>query len=147
MSKCKGDPGYAPNWCIHYRYNRDVKPGQPDTCEVGVDYEAWRGTKFDGRPCFLDGNGQSKPNAVRCPSLRRPTTEEIAAHKVWLDNRMDLMGVVMVGIASWRAAHTWPRCARRACGSSPRSRGNGPCGRPRWSAWTVCRPPTSCCSA
>lgn len=105
MSKRKGDPGYAPNWCIHYRYNRDVKPGQPDTCEVGVDYEAWRGIRFDVRPCFLTENGHSKPGAARCPSLRRPTTEEIAAHKVWLDNRMDLMGVVMVGIGPWRAAH------------------------------------------
>lgn len=91
MSKRKGDPGYAPNWCIHYRYNRDVKPGQPDTCEAGVDYEAWRGTNHDVRPCFLDENGQSKPNAVRCPSLRHPTTEEIAAHKVWLDNLMNLI--------------------------------------------------------
>jgi len=105
MSKRKGDPGYAPYWCIHYRYNRDAKPGHPDTCEAGVDYEAWRGTKFNARPCFLDEKGQSKPNATSCPSLRRPTTEEIVAHKAWLEKRWELMGVVMVGIGPWRAAH------------------------------------------
>jgi hypothetical protein len=105
MSKRKGDPGYAPNWCIHYRYNRDIKPGERDTCGAGVDYETWRGTKHAERPCFLDERGQNKPNAVHCPHLRRPTSEEIAAHEGWLKNRMTMLGVVMVGIGPWRAAH------------------------------------------
>ena len=37
MSKRKGDPGYAPDWCIHYRYNRGLKAGESDTCEAGVE--------------------------------------------------------------------------------------------------------------
>lgn len=105
MSKRKGDPGYAPNWCIHYRYNRDLKPNQPDTCEAGVDYEAWRVTPFAKRPCFLDDKGNSKPDAVKCPNLRRPTPEEIAAHKQWVENRMNLLGIVMAGIDPWRRQH------------------------------------------
>jgi len=97
-------PGYAPNWCIYYRYNRDPKPGE-NTCEAGIDLEAWHGTKFASRPCFLDERGQSKPDAMPCPKIRRPTAEEIAAHKEWIEKRMTLQGVVMVGIAPWRSAH------------------------------------------
>lgn len=105
MSKRVGDPGYAPNWCIHYRYNRNLKPGQPDTCEAGVEYESFRGAAFARRPCFLDGSGASKPDALKCPQLRRPTPEEIAAHEEWAEKRMGLLGVVMVGIGPWRTAH------------------------------------------
>jgi hypothetical protein len=105
VSKRPGDPGYAAGWCIHYRYNRDVKPGQPNTCEAGVDYAAWDGIKHAGRPCFLDEQGQSKEGAAVCPKLRRPTPEEIALHEQWLNERMNVMGTVMVGIASWRAKH------------------------------------------
>lgn len=105
MSKRPGDPGYAAGWCIHYRYNRDAKAGQPNTCEAGVDYEAWRGIRHEMQPCFLDDKGRSKPAAMPCPSLRRPTPEEIAAHEIWLDARMNKQGIVMVGIAGWRKAH------------------------------------------
>lgn len=105
MSKRPGDPGYAAGWCIYYRYNRDVKPGQPNTCEAGVDYAAWNGIGHASRPCFLDEKGRSKPDAVHCPKLRRPTTEEIALHKGWLDQRFKIMGEVMVGTAPWRKAH------------------------------------------
>lgn len=105
MSKRPGDPGYAANWCIHYRYNRGLKPGAPDTCEAGVDYEAWRGTKHDAQPCFLTVTGESKAEAAHCPHLRRPTADEIVAHESWIANRMERLGTVMVGIADWRRAH------------------------------------------
>lgn len=105
MSKRKGDPGYAAGWCIHYRYNRDVKADQPNTCEAGVDYEAWRGIGHAAQPCFLDDKGFSNPDAMQCPKLRRPTSEEIADHETWLSGRHNLLGTVMVGIAPWRAKH------------------------------------------
>lgn len=104
MSKRKGDPGYAGDWCVYYRCNRDVKPGQPNTCEAGVDYSIWHGVKFDRRPCFL-ANGRSRPGAVHCPQLRCPTKEEIRAHDGWVQQRMTQLGVVMVGIADWRREH------------------------------------------
>ena len=104
MSKRSGDHGYAGGWCIHYRYNRDLKPGDPDTCEAGVDYASWDGIKYLQRPCFLD-RGQSRPGAAICPQIRRPTEEEMAAHGEWIERRMDVMRVVMVGIGPWREAH------------------------------------------
>jgi hypothetical protein len=105
MSKRPGDLGYAAGWCIHYRYNRDLK-GDADTCEAGVSYSKFYGTKFETRPCFLDDKtGESKPNAVLCEHLRRPTAEEIALHEDWLEARMNRMRVVMLGIAPWRTAH------------------------------------------
>lgn len=106
MSKRPGDPGYAAGWCIHYRYNRDVKKDQPDTCEAGVDYKRWRGVTHASQPCFLDDKtGESKPNALPCEHLRRPTAEEIALHEEWRKARMNRMAVVMTAITPWRKAH------------------------------------------
>lgn len=105
MSKRLGDQGYAAGWCIHYRYNRNLPAGAPDTCEAGVDYGQWRGTKFDVRPCFLDKSGQSKPGTVQCPKIRRPTPDEIAAHETWVKACLNRMEAVMAGIADWRKAH------------------------------------------
>lgn len=101
MSQRPGDPGYADGWCIHYRYNRDRKPSEPDTCEAGVDYSTFDGTKFQQRPCFLD-KGRSRTNAAPCPNLRLPTRKEIAAHEYWIEQRMSLMTTVRKGIAPWR---------------------------------------------
>lgn len=100
MSKRKGDPGYAPTWCIHFR-----DAGRHDTCEVGVPYDTFRDTPFATRPCFLTETGESKPDALVCDQLRRPTPEEIALHKEWLDGRWAKMATVTVGIAPWREAH------------------------------------------
>jgi hypothetical protein len=97
MSKRKGDPGYAAGWCIHFR-----DASRNTSCEAGVEYDAFRGTKFDRRPCFLDDAGQSKADALPCEHLRRPTAEEIAAHEAWLEGRLNKMRTVMVGIADWR---------------------------------------------
>jgi hypothetical protein len=90
MSKRPGDPGYAPGWCIHYRYNHSLAPGQLDTCEAGVDYATFT-FKFDVRPCFLTQEGKSKPGAIACDKLRRPTPEEIKAHRKWLAERRELL--------------------------------------------------------
>lgn len=104
MSKRPGDPGYAPGWCIHYRYNRDLKPGEANTCEAGVNYDTLP-VAHATRPCFLDESGQSKPDAAPCERLRRPTAEEIAAHEKWSEDRMNDMTTVMKAIAPWRAEH------------------------------------------
>jgi len=107
MSKRPCDEGYAPGWCIHYRYNRDAKPGQPNTCEAGVDYNEFRGDggTYKTQPCFLTDKGESKPGAVPCEHLRLPTPREIELHEEWLKRRMNLMGTVMTGIKPWRDAH------------------------------------------
>jgi hypothetical protein len=107
MSKRPGDPGYAAGWCIHYRYNSRRKASEPDTCEAGVDYATFRNDRKNllHQPCFLTKTGESKPDALPCEHLRRPTPEEIAAHECWLNSRMQLQATVMAGIAPWRAAH------------------------------------------
>jgi hypothetical protein len=105
MAKRAGDPGYAANWCIHYRGINDGRGGFITSCEAGVEYEAWRGIGHAKQPCFLDEKGHSRSGAASCPHLRRPTSEEIAAHEEWLEKRIDLLGVVMVGIRPWRKAH------------------------------------------
>ncbi|HLX18407.1 MAG TPA: hypothetical protein VKS24_24730 [Bradyrhizobium sp.] len=106
MSKRKGDPGYAPGWCIHYRYNGNIRLGDPaDTCEAGVKYSLFRDHRFDIRPRFLTKDGKSKPGAVHCENLRLPTPEEIEAHEKWINARMSKMATVQTGIAEWRKAH------------------------------------------
>jgi len=104
VAKRPGDPGHAPGWCIHYRYNRAPKPGE-NTCEAGVNLDKFHGTAFAARPCFLDKVGQSNPGAETCDHLRRPTEEEMADHEKWVSGRMDRMRTVMVAIRPWRDAH------------------------------------------
>lgn len=98
MSKRPGDPGYAGGWCIHYR-----TPSHHDTCEVGVPYSKWDGTKFGVRPCFLDSKtGESKPDAIPCEHLRRPTPEEIAAHEQWCVERWNKTALALEDVAPYR---------------------------------------------
>ena len=101
MRNLQGDPGYPAGWCIHYRAPRD----QVTSCEAGVEYATFHATKFERRPCFLDQRGQSKPGAVTCQHLRRPTPEEIAAHAQWTKAHIDRLTTVMLGIADWRKRH------------------------------------------
>lgn len=107
MSKRPGDPGYAPGWCIHYRGISDGKGGFITSCEKGVEYATFRGDgkTFKQQPCFLTKNGESRPDALPCEHLRRPTAEEIAAHEVWANARFSLLRTVMQGISAWRASH------------------------------------------
>jgi hypothetical protein len=105
MSKLTGDPGYRAGWCIHYcapppLFGPDAK--KPHVCEAGVQMEKWSG---HGQPCFLDKKGQSKPDALPCEFLRRPTAEEIAEHEKWSDARLKMMVVVMQAIQPWRQKH------------------------------------------
>jgi hypothetical protein len=98
MSKRPGDPGYAAGWCIHFR-----SLGSHTTCEVGVPYSNFASSM---RPCFLDDKtGESKPDALHCDKLRRPTKEEIDLHEQWLKERMNKQILVMVGIEDWRKSH------------------------------------------
>lgn len=104
MSKRPGDSGYAPGWCIHYR-----AASEHDTCEAGVAYETFRKDNFKAsfatQPCFLTKNGKSKEGACHCEHLRLPTPEEIALHKEYLKNRMEMYCIVQTAIAPWRKKH------------------------------------------
>lgn len=113
MSKRPGDPGYAPGWCIHYRYNRDPKTPAENTCEAGVRYDIFApkegGPRYPQQPCFLTDKGDSKPEAMPCEHLRRPTKEEIALHEEWRNGRLSALGKVMTAIRPWRDEHTKKR--------------------------------------
>lgn len=112
MSKRPGDLGYAAGWCIHYR--SPSPPGSMGrktipTCEAGVEYASFKRENFNAtfaqQPCFLTDKGESKPDALPCAHLRRPTSEEIAAHEGWLKARWDNMAKVMEAIHPWRQEH------------------------------------------
>ena len=100
-----GEHGHPANWCVHYRYNRDARKPEDDTCKAGVRFDTFAGSKFHTRPCFLDDFGRSKPGAVPCASLRRPTAEEITANELEWERQFNLLGVVQRGIKPWREAH------------------------------------------
>ena len=107
MTKTRNSPGQRAGWCVHYcgppRY---FEKDQTWNCGAGVDLNtAWDGVKFDERPCFLDKQGNSKPNSRPCEHLRRPTPEEIAADEVWTKQQMDTLSTVLLGIADWRQKH------------------------------------------
>lgn len=109
MSKRPGDPGYSAGWCIHYRGITGPRGEIVTSCEAGVEYATFRNAEGKRlaaqQPCFLDDHGRSKPGALHCEHLRRPTPEEIAAHEQWLAGRIEKLGKAMLGIASWRAKH------------------------------------------
>ncbi len=108
MSKRPGDPGYAPGWCIHYLGISDGKGGFRTKCEKGIEYSIFKepGTGFTGRaPCFLNDRGESKPGAMPCEHLRRPTPDEISAHKQWMDQRIKLITVALQASADFRKAN------------------------------------------
>jgi hypothetical protein len=110
VSKRPGDPGYAAGWCVHYR-SPVGGAGRPDhdTCEAGVAYDTFKTgdfkTRFAQQPCFLTEKGKSRPGALPCPNLRRPTPEEIAAHEAWVNQRLNMMRIVMPAILPWRKQH------------------------------------------
>lgn len=102
MSKPPNSPGQRAGWCIHYTAPpRALRGEEPHICLAGIDLARFAGTKHDTRPCFLEGN-KIQLGAQPCESLRVPTDEEIAAHEVWVEQHMDKMQLVMVGIRPWR---------------------------------------------
>lgn len=103
MSKIAGDPGYRAGWCIHYRGISDGNGGTVTSCEAGVEYSTFAGA-FHRQPCFLI-NGQSKPDALPCEHLRRPTTKEINLHEIWAKARLEKLIEVIEGIKPWREKH------------------------------------------
>jgi len=90
MARRSGDNGYAPGWCIHYRGAHDH-----ETCEKEVRYDSFQPRNMKTQPCFLDSKGQSSPEALPCPHLRRPTLEEIAAHKTYVSDRLEKLTLGM----------------------------------------------------
>jgi hypothetical protein len=107
VSKLQGDPGYRAGWCIHYRPPTGFGPGGKghDDCEAGVRYDTFAQPRIRTQPCFLTDKGESKPDALPCEKLRRPTPEEIAAHEKWSEDRMGAFGKVMTTILPWRKAN------------------------------------------
>lgn len=79
MSDNDTSPGYPACWCIHYRV-----PGTSKRCGAGVKVDAFDWAGYDAVPCFLNERGESKQSALKCAHLRRPTPEEIEAHKSWI---------------------------------------------------------------
>jgi hypothetical protein len=103
MSKRPGDPGYAAEWCIHFR-----SMGQHDTCEKGVNYEQLAGGRagsFQRLPCFIKTSDVYAAQRVKCEHFRPPTAAEIVAHEEWLAERIKRLRVVLGGILPWRLAH------------------------------------------
>lgn len=94
--------GHPAKWCVHYVA---AAISGDDKCAAGVPMGTFRGVKFDHRPCFLDDQGRSKPGALECQHLRRPTAEEIAAHKEWADAGFAKLIAAMKAIGPWRARH------------------------------------------
>lgn len=101
--------GHPARWCINYRVDKSpldsTLPDRcPPTCAAGVKYSDFDGNCFDRRPCFLDDKGQSKPNALQCPKIRRPTAQEILDYETWAAEQHEKHRVVMKAIVPWRAA-------------------------------------------
>ena len=72
-------------------------------CGAGVDLNtAWHGVKFDNRPCFLDKQGNSKPDAHPCEHLRRPTADEIALAEAYTKKRMDMTMMALKAVYPFR---------------------------------------------
>lgn len=97
VSKRIGDPGYAANWCIHYRASMDNT-----TCEAGVNYEDFKGGRW---PCFLKPIGNNSLPVLQCGKFRPPTPEEIALHEQWIHGRFEKIAVAQQAIAPFRKTH------------------------------------------
>lgn len=59
---------------IHCKHYTGTAYGKE--CEVGVKYDQFMGTPFDGWPCF-GKRGQPHPQGEKCPQCRMPTEEEL----------------------------------------------------------------------
>ena len=91
---------------MHY-----VRPSDSvDSCEAGVKYDAWSRVNFALRPCFLTSAGESKIDAAQCEKLRRPTPDEIEAHRKWAAERTGNLLVVIAAIAGWRERNMGKTC-------------------------------------
>lgn len=103
MAKIKSDPGFAPDWCVHFR-----SMARHPTCEAGIDYTALNGgteyRRMHKLPCFIK-NGEKPGQRVRCEQFRAPTDEEIALHQQRREERQNLLTTAMIGIAPWRVQH------------------------------------------
>ncbi len=98
----KGEHGHPATWCVHYRSPNGQNGEEVKTCDAGVTYAFFHGVKFDRRPCFLDTKGNSKPDAMACAHILRPTAEEIATHAKWVKERGQKVLAVIVAIEPLR---------------------------------------------
>lgn len=67
-----------------------------------MNTERWR---FQTQPCFLTDAGESKPDAMPCEHLRRPTPEEIGLHEAWRVERLVDLCKVFEAIKPWVDEH------------------------------------------
>lgn len=98
MSKVE-QPGFRPGWCIHYQ-----NAARHDACKAKIPYKTWDGYPLARQPCFLV-DGKSKPDAVECASIRRPTPEEISTNVEWKKARIQRLFTVLQSLADWIAAN------------------------------------------
>ena len=89
--------GPHPARCVHYR-----NPGQHDACVAGVAYDTFHQVPFPRRPCFLTDDAASKPGAVACASLRRPTAVEIEMWKHKSLGSLHRLFAAIAATAEWR---------------------------------------------
>ncbi len=103
MAKNKSDPGFAPDWCVHFR-----TMAQNRTCEEGIDYTVLNGgseyQRMHKLPCFIKA-GEKPGQRIHCEHFKAPTAEEIALHNQWAEDRQRQVTAVKAGIISWRERH------------------------------------------
>ena len=103
MAKKMSNPGFAPDWCVHFR-----SMAHHNTCEANIDYTALNGgseyRRMHRLPCFIR-SGDKPGQRVSCEHFKSPTAEEIALHKQWDEDRGKLLKTALVGITPWRVQH------------------------------------------
>jgi hypothetical protein len=127
MSRPTSDQGQAPGWCVHYGFDRSQGKA---VCAVGLDPKRWledfKANKAEGQsyinycPCYLTDAGESQPDAQECQQLRRPTPEEMAAHKAARQRQFENHMKVSALVVEWRQKHKGQRFGEHvdcpACG-------------------------------
>lgn len=88
--------GFPAGRCVHFTGI------QHKTCRANIAYSQWRGGSL---PCIFKKFRDDAPEAPPCAHRRAPTSEEIDAHKRYVDARVEKITLVMRGISDWRAKH------------------------------------------
>jgi hypothetical protein len=100
VAKRESDPGFAPDWCVHFR-----SMAQHQTCKEGIDYTALNGGSEYHRmhrlPCFIKNSDKPKQR-VGCQHFTAPSVEEIALHRQWDEDRQNRLTTALMGISPWR---------------------------------------------
>lgn len=96
----------ARKFCKHYRAMAHHK-----TCELGLSYDQFKGTKSAECPCFFEQLTQP----ARCPSATYLTPEEVEAEDRWLMERIANVGKARAAIVE-HLGGPWKRGVAGASG-------------------------------